>query len=332
MFLTGFDSKHLNTMYVDKNLKYHGLIQAYSRTNRIFDQLKSQGNIVCFRNLKQATDDAIRLFSSLDNKDEIIMAPYEDHVDDFNGAYTELRMLIFYVDDVNDLETEGDEFEFIKAFRELMRIKNILSSYSEFSFDDLEMDEQTFEDFKSKYLDLYEKVKRNTDKEKVSILEDIDFELELIHRDEINVTYIVNLLKGFNDLVEEEQEKQKAKILEAMQGELELRSKRELIEKFINKHLPLIADSDSVPEAFESFWEKEKQRALKAFSKAENLDPKQLDRVIGDYIYTERPPLRDDVIAMMDEKPKLKERATTAERLINKVTGYVDTFISGMGM
>jgi len=332
MFLTGFDSKHLNTLYVDKNLRYHGLIQAYSRTNRILNEVKSQGNIVVFRNLKQATDDAIRLFSSLDNKDEIIIAPYEEHVDDFKSAYDELRKIVAEVDDVNGLLTEEDEFEFIKAFRELMRIKNILSSYSDFSFDDLEMDEQTFEDFKSKYLDLYEKVKRNTDKEKVSILEDIDFELELIHRDEVNVSYIINLLKGYNDLAEDEQEKQKAKILEAMQGELELRSKRELIEKFINKQLPLIADADSVPQAFEIFWEKEKQRALKAFSKAENLDPKQLDRVIGDYIYTERPPLRDDVIAMMDEKPKLKERSTTAERLIQKVTHYVETFISGVGL
>lgn len=332
MFLTGFDSKHLNTLYVDKNLSYHGLIQAYSRTNRILNEVKSQGNIVCFRNLKQATDDAIRLFSSLDNKDEIIMAPYEDYVKEFNMAYTDLRMLLSCVDDVNDLQSEGDEFEFIKAFRELMRIKNILSSYSNFSFDDLDMDEQTFEDFKSKYLDLYEKVKRNTDKERVSILEDIDFELELIHRDEINVSYIINLLKGYNDLAKEEQEKQKNTILEAMQGELQLRSKRELIEKFINKQLPLIRDADSVPQAFEIFWEKEKQRALKAFSQAENLDPILLDRVIGDYIYTERPPLRDDVISMMEQKPKLMERSAIARRLIDKVTHYVDTFISGVGL
>ncbi len=332
MFLTGFDSKHLNTMYVDKNLRYHGLIQAYSRTNRIFNEVKSQGNIVCFRNLKQETDDAIRLFSSLDNKDEIIMAPYEDYIETFNQALSELNFVVSDVGDVDDLLTEEDEFEFIKAFRELMRIKNILSSYSDFCFDDLAMDEQTFEDFKSKYLDLYEKVKRNTDKQKVSILEDIDFELELIHRDEVNVSYIINLLKGYNDLDTDEQEKQKAKILESMQGELELRSKRELIEKFINKQLPLLSDNDSVPDAFEAYWEKEKQRALKAFSKAENLDLKRLDSVIEDYIYTDRKPLRDDVISMMEQKPKLKERSTTAERLIQKVTHYVDTFISRIGI
>ena len=331
MFLTGFDSKPLNTLYVDKNLKYHGLIQAYSRTNRILNELKSQGNIVCFRNLKPATDDAIRLFSNLDNKYEIIIPPYEDHIKEFNMAYTKLGMLVSCVDDVNNLETEDDEFEFIKAFRELMRIKNVLSSFTHFDFNDLEMDEQTFEDFKSKYLDLYDKTRRHKEKEKVSILDDIDFELELIHRDEINVTYIVNLLKGLKDVPEKDQESEKEKILDAMMGELELRSKRELIEKFINKHLPLISDSASVPDAFDEFWETEKKRAIQIFSETEQLDPNKLESVIGDFLYTNREPLRDDVIGMMKARPKLSERKSTAERLIQKVTHYVDTFVSGMG-
>ena len=332
MFLTGFDSKHLNTLYVDKNLKYHGLIQAFSRTNRILDELKSQGNIVCFRNLKGATDDAIRLFSSLDNKDEIIMPPYEDFIDEFNKAYANLRATVSDVDDVNELLTEEEEFEFIKAFRELMRIRNVLASFTDFSFDDLQMSEQTFEDFKSKYLDLYDKVRGHKSKDKVSILDDIDFELELIHRDEINVTYIVNLLKGLKDTPENDKETEINKILDATMGELELRSKRELIEKFINKHLPLISDAESVPDAFQEFWESEKQRAIKVFSETEHLDPNKLESVIGDFLYTQREPLRDDVIAMMKQRPKLSERKTTAERLIQKVTDYVDTFINGMGI
>lgn len=330
MFLTGFDSKHLNTLYVDKNLRYHGLIQAYSRTNRILDELKSQGNIICFRNLKSVTDDAIRLFSSLDNKDEIIMPPYKDYVDEFNKAYMDLLILVSCVDDVNDLQTEDDEFEFIKAFRELMRIKNVLSSYTDFSFDDLQMDEQNFEDFKSKYLDLYDKVKRHHDKEKVSILNDIDFELELIHRDEINVSYIMTLIKDLKDTPEKDQEEKKEKILDAMMSGLELRSKRELIEKFITKHLPQIKDAESVPDAFQEFWEAEKQKAIKKFSETEDLDPNKLETVIGDYLYTDREPLRDDVIGMMKVRPKLAERKTTAERLVQKVTDYVDTFINGM--
>ncbi|MCX7546223.1 type I restriction endonuclease subunit R [Marinicella gelatinilytica] len=331
MFLTGFDSKPLNTLYVDKNLKFHGLIQAFSRTNRIYNELKSQGNIVCFRNLKGATDDAIRLFSSLDNKDDIIIPPYEDYLEKFGLAYTLLLSLAPTVDSVNDLQTEEDEFAFVKAFRALMRIKNVLTSFTDFSFDDLDMDAQEFEDYKSKYLDLYDKVHRHSEKEKVSILDDLDFELELIHRDEINVVYIVNLLKDLKDVPEAEQKKQKDHIMNAMMSEVELRSKRELIEKFINKHLPLIADAESVPDEFDAFWETEKQRAIKLFSETEQLDPEKLESVIGDFLYTNREPMREDVINMMKTRPKLKERATTAERLIQKVTHYVDTFVSGMG-
>ena len=332
MFLTGFDSKHLNTMYVDKNLKYHGLIQAYSRTNRILNEVKSQGNIVCFRNLKAATDDAIRLFSSLDNKDEIIMAPYAEYVDEFNQAYLELLSIAPTVDSVNQLQDEEQEMAFVKAFRELMRLMNVLSSFSEFDHSHISMKEQSFEDYKSKYLDLYDKARSHDQKEKVSILDDLDFELELIHRDEVNVIYIMKLIQGLVNATVDEHEKQKNKILDTMTGDLELRSKRELIEKFINKNLPDIKDSESVPDEFEKFWSYEKQQAFKVFSETEKLDPTKLESIIGDYLFTERTPLRDDVIAMMDEKPKLKERSTTAERLIQKVTHYVETFISGVGL
>ena len=155
MFLTGFDSPNLNTLYVDKNLKYHGLIQAYSRTNRILNDLKSQGNIVVFRNLKFLTDQAIELFSNKDAKDIIIMEPYEDYVKKFNEAFKALLEITPTVDSVNDLRNEEEELEFIKAFRELMRIKNVLNTFSDFELEDLDMEEQQFEDYKSKYLDLY---------------------------------------------------------------------------------------------------------------------------------------------------------------------------------
>ena len=191
MFLTGFDSPTLNTMYVDKNLRYHGLIQAYSRTNRILNEQKSQGNIVAFRNLKSRTDEAITLFSNKEAIEVIIMKPYEDYAVKFDEAFDHLIALTPTLESVDELVSEDDELEFIKAFRDLMRIKNILASFSDFKWEDLEMTEQQFEDYKSKYLDLYDKVKRGHEKEKVSILEDVDFELELIHRDEINVTYII---------------------------------------------------------------------------------------------------------------------------------------------
>lgn len=194
MFLTGFDSKVLNTIYVDKNLKYHGLVQAYSRTNRIMGQKKSQGNVVCFRNLKPAIDKAIELFANKDAMEDIVLSPYEDYTKWFAEAVDNLYSITPTVASVDELLTEEEEAGFIQAFREIIRIKNVLDCFTEFTFDDLPMDEQLFSDFKSKYLDLYDKVKSNHEKEKVSILDDIDFELELIRRDTVNVSYIISLL------------------------------------------------------------------------------------------------------------------------------------------
>src|SRR5690606_21455541 len=142
---------------------------------------------------------------------------------------------------VNDLVSETEELEFVKAFRELMRVKNVLSTFTEFNYDDLGMDEQTFENYKSKYLDLYDTIKSENQKEKVSILNDIDFELELIRRDEINVAYILTLLAKLTESSKpEEKEQQKKKISEMLETEIQLRSKNELIEKFIEENLPLL--------------------------------------------------------------------------------------------
>ncbi|WP_339869757.1 type I restriction endonuclease subunit R [uncultured Algoriphagus sp.] len=329
MFLTGFDSKSLNTLYVDKNLKFHGLIQAYSRTNRILDELKSQGNIVCFRNLKQATDDAITLFSNIAAKDEIIMQPYEDYVEKFQEAVTKLLAVVPTVDSVYELPSEVEKLEFIKAFRELMRLKNVLGTFTEFEFDDLVMSEQDFEDYKSKYLDIYDSSKKPS-KEKVSILNDVDFELELIHRDEINVSYILKLLANLKDAAPEDQEKQKKAIVELIVGESQLRSKRELIEKFINQTLPIIKDSEDIPEEFLNFWTRERIDALNTLSHEEGLDTEKLEQVIGDFIYTEKEPLRDDIIGMLNARPGLKDRKTIAERVKGKIMDFVETFINGI--
>ncbi len=330
MFLTGFDSKTLNTLYVDKNLKYHGLIQAYSRTNRILDEVKSQGNIVCFRNLKTATDDAIQLFSNLDAKEIIIMEPYEDYVIRFDEAFANLLAIAPTVDSVNDFLTEEQELEFVTAFRELMRLKNKLATFTEFSFDNLQMEEQTFEDYKSKYLDLYDKTKSENAKELVSILDDIDFELELIHRDEVNVSYIMKLLAQLKEETSElEHEKQKQRIIDIIAGETQLRSKRELIERFINNHLPQIEDTDLIEEKFDEFLVGERKVAIENLSSEENLNQMALEKVIGNYLFTNKTPLRDEIIATMQQRPSLKERATTTERITNKIIHFVETFISG---
>lgn len=330
MFLTGFDSKHLNTLYVDKNLKYHGLIQAYSRTNRILNEVKSQGNIVSFRNLKNATDEAITLFSNKNAKDEIIIEPYEEYVAKFNQAFIALLQIAPTVNSVNNLPSEEEELDFIQAFRELMRLKNVLTTFTEFQFDDLSMTEQAFEDYKSKYLDLYDKAKAHNQKEKVSILGDIDFELELIHRDEINVAYILKLLAKLKDAAPEEQEKQKKALIELVAGDAQLRSKRELIEKFIQENLPHISDSDDIQNEFESYWNEERKDALLRLSKEESLDNEKLQEVIGKYLFTEKKPLRDDIIGLLKKRPSLTERATIAERVTDKILRFVETFISGI--
>jgi type I restriction enzyme R subunit len=328
MFLTGFDSKLLNTIYVDKNLQFHGLIQAYSRTNRILDDVKSQGNVVSFRNLKEATDEAITLFSNKEAIEEIIIAPYENYVENFSKTYQKLIDLVPTVDSVNELPSENEELEFVKTFRELLRIKNVLGTFTEFSFDELPIDEQEFEDYKTKYLDIRDRVKNN--KEEVSILNDIDFEIELIRRDEINVAYILGLLAKLKDSKPKEQEKQRKAITDIMASETQLRSKKDLIEKFMIENLPLITDVDGMQDYFDSFWNTEKQKAIDAISNDENLDNAKLQDIIGKYLFTQKPPLRDEVISTMNERPSLKERASVSERILNKIISFVETFIDGI--
>ncbi|MFL5765944.1 MAG: type I restriction endonuclease subunit R [Bacteroidia bacterium] len=331
MFLTGFDAKKVNTLYVDKNLKYHGLIQAYSRTNRILNEQKSQGNIVVFRNLKNATDDAITLFSNKEAIEVIIMKPYEDYVTKFNKAFSELLKITPTVNSVNDLQTEDDELEFIKAFRELMRIKNILTAFSDFKWDDLAMQEQLFEDYKSKYLDLYDKVKSNHQKEKVSILDDVDFEVELIRRDEINVAYIIQLLIRLKSKVQAEVSKAEKEIFNLLSTEAQLRSKKELIEKFIQENLPDMKNADEIPEAFEKFWSKEQKAAFDKLVAEEKLSSEKTQALIEDYLYAEREPLRDEILELLDgEKPTLLERKKVGDRILSKVLSFVETFINGM--
>src|SRR6185312_12585822 len=207
MFLTGFDSPGLNTLFVDKNLRYHGLIQAYSRTNRILNEMKSQGNIVAFRNLKAATDEAITLFANKNAIEEVIVEPLEVTVEKFNEGVEHLKAIAPTVSSVDDLVDEEAELRFIKAFRNLMRINNQLVTFADYDFTQLAITGQEFEDYKSKYLDLYDKVRTTTAKEKVSILDDVDFEVELIHRDEINVRYILQLLAIYHRASDREKEK-----------------------------------------------------------------------------------------------------------------------------
>lgn len=330
MMLTGFDAKKVNTLYVDKNLKQHGLIQAFSRTNRILGDRKSQGNILCFRNLKQATDDAITLFSNKDAIEVVIMPEYKDIAKKFDEAFKGLKEIAPTYKSVNDLESEEHEAAFVQAFRKLMRSLNVLQSYTDFCWDDLPLDEQEYEDYKGKYLDLYDKVKRQAQKEKVSILDDIDFELELIHRDRINVAYIIKLLAKLINTDPASAAAQKKAIADLLGGDVTLRSKRELIEKFIEENLPAIHDADKIDEEFDQYWQDQKVLALGKICDEENLDKAQFKALIDAYIYSGQEPIRDDVFKCLDHRPSILQAREIGVRILNRMKEFVEVFIHGM--
>lgn len=328
MFLTGFDSPPLNTLYVDKTLKHHGLIQAYSRTNRLVGDQKDKGNIVCFRNLKKATDEAISLFSDKNAVEVIFAPPYEQWIEKFNEIAEEVYAITPNLEAVDALYSEEEILAFVKAFRQLIRAKNAMSTHADFDFEDLAMTEQAFEDFKSKYLDIYDRVKQG--KEKESILADVDFELELIHRDEINVSYILRLLKELQQAPPKDKDKQQKAIMDLLTGEVQLRSKKLLIEKFILENLPNLSDSHDIPTAFEAFWDVERRQAFADLCREEGLKPNKLQEVIDTYLFTGREPLRDALIRTLETKPKLLERKQTATRILDKVMEFVACFLDGV--
>ena len=330
MMLTGFDAKKVNTLYVDKNLKQHGLIQAYSRTNRILGEQKSQGNILSFRNLKKATDEAITLFSNKDAIEVVTMPDYDKIAEKFEEALKTMREITPTYQSVDDLETEDAEALFVQAFRKLLRAMNVLQSYTDFDWEDIAIDEQEFEDYKSKYLDLYEKVKRDTKKEKTSILDDIDFELELIHRDQINVAYILKLISQLKGTNTSEAKAQRKAILDLLGGDIQLRSKRELIQKFIDENIPNIKDGDNIEEEFEKFWQEQKVLALGKLCEEEHLDKAQFKALIDAYIYSGREPIKDEVFQCLDNRPSILQARVIGDRIIAKMKEFVELFEKGM--
>ncbi|HMW69117.1 MAG TPA: type I restriction endonuclease subunit R [Nitrosomonas sp.] len=331
MFLTGFDSPRLNTLYVDKNLKYHGLVQAFSRTNRILNEKKSQGNIVCFRNLKAATDEAIALFSSKNAKETVLLEPYESYVQQFNQATEALLAIAPTVASVDTLPDEKAELAFVTQFRELLRLRNILTTFADFNTDDLALAAQPFEDYKSKYLDIHDKVRKRQAVDKVSILDDVDFELSLIHRDEINVAYILNLLVSLNKLAPQEAKKRQKEIIDLVAGEVQLRSKRALIEAFMQENLPKLQPNDNVIQAFESYWADRKQQAFNELCSDENLIPPALEKLLSHYAFANRLPRDQEIVDALNFKPKILERKPVVQRVAEKIKSFIDTFIEGMG-
>ncbi len=333
MFLTGFDAKKVNTLYVDKNLKYHGLIQAYSRTNRILNEVKSQGNIVAFRNLKTATDEAVALFADKDANETILIAPYEEQVTKFNDAVAVLLAITPTVDAVDALADENERLKFVRAFRQLARIKNVLSVFAQFSWGDLAMDTQKFDDFKSKYLDIHDQARKQDEGQAASIINDIDFELELIRQDKINVAYILQLLNDVNAVPQQaaDREKRIADVLDIVSAEPSLRSKRDLIEKFIERNMPQIGRGGDVQAAFRTYWDAEREDALTALCVSEGIGRAQLDHLIELYNFTGQTPQREDVVEALTVKPRILERRKIIDRIVDRMTSIVRIFEGDTG-
>jgi type I restriction enzyme R subunit len=337
MFLTGFDAKKVNTLYVDKNLRQHGLIQAYSRTNRILNEVKSQGNIVAFRNLKNATDEAIALFADKGANETILVDPYESYVARFNEAAAMLDALTPTVDSVDALQDENAKLTFVRTFRELARLRNILSVFAEFDWGQLALDNQRFDDFKSKYLDIYESTRKSQEEGTASIVNDVDFEIELVRTDRINVAYILNLLReikadensGVNSTPIAE--KQLAEIMDLVASNTQLRSKRDLIEKFIRQNMPTLEANDDVGEAFKTYWDQEKEAILAAICAEEGLDRTKFEKLVNYLNFSGQNPLRDDIVAALNVQPRILERRKVVNRVLERLIGFIRTFEDDLG-
>ncbi len=268
MFLTGFDATTLNTLFVDKNLRAHGLIQAYSRTNRILNSVKTYGNIVSFRDLEQATNDAIALFGNKNAQGVVLLKPYGDYYNDYEAKVTEI---------LNDFPLgepivgEAAQKQFITLFGAILRLANILTSFDEFTGNEILTDRQS-QDYRSVYLNLYAEFRNERSGDKESINDDIVFEIELIKQVEINVDYILMLVGKHRDQYGDGDDKEvRAEISRAVDSSPTLRNKKDLIEAFV--------DTLSVDGAIDQEWRKfiaaRRESELAAIIREENLRPDQ---------------------------------------------------------
>ena len=277
MFLTGFDATTLNTLWVDKNLKQHGLIQAYSRTNRILNSVKTYGNIVCFRNLQEATNDAIALFGDKNATGIVLLKSYEDYYygyEDDKGkkqiGYEErIAMLLQKYPLGVQIVGEKAEKDFIVSIGNILRLRNILSSFDKFAGNAI-LSERDFQDYTGMYVDLYQKYKQKDDGEKESIKDDIVFEMELVKQVEVNIDYILMLVAKYHQSNCEDKEIL-GTIDKAIKSSLALRSKKELIDGFISK---INADTN-VMDDWGKFVKEQKEIDLKKIINDENLNEKE---------------------------------------------------------
>ncbi len=282
MFLTGFDATTLNTLWVDKNLRMHGLIQAFSRTNRILNSIKTFGNIICFRDLQKETDEAIALFGNKEAGGIVLLKTYEEY---YNGYEDDKgREKEGYSQLIEELQNkfpigeqiigEQNKKEFIILFGNILKLKNILSAFDKFAGNEI-LSEREYQDYQSIYIDLYEEIKKTKNTDKESINDDIIFEIELIKQVEINIDYILMKVAEYYKSNKKDKEIL-IDIKKAIDSSIELRSKKELIEGFIDR----VNSSKNVTDDFKKFVREEKEKDLEKVIEEEKLKPEETKKFI----------------------------------------------------
>lgn len=346
MFLTGFDAKKLNTLYVDKNLEYHGLLQAFSRTNRVLNEKKRFGKIVCFRDLKDKVDTSIKLFSNNEPNEYIIRPPYQEVRKKLNLKMIEFLEKYPKLECVDQLKSEADKRDFILAFREIIRGKTEIRIYEDYDSEDpyFVMSEQEYLDFRSKYLDItigvIEKPTSNgttVDAPTLPIddeISDIDFCLELLHSDVINVAYILALIEDLNpDSDDYEQKRQH--ILDTMIKDAAMRSKTKLIDGFIKRNVDndkagfqrAKADgSVDLEGRLREYITEAKNQAIADLANSEGLSEEALAEFFREYDYLQREKIEIVQEAIKQKRVGLVERRNILKRVMTKLRAIIDTF------
>ncbi len=273
MFLTGFDATTLNTLWVDKNLRLHGLLQAYSRTNRILNSIKTFGNIICFRNLEKATNESIALFGDKEAGGVVLLKSYNEYYNGYKDGKKEVRGYASLVAELLEkfpvgtrIESEQDQKNFIKLYGAILRVRNILTTFDEFAGNEI-LTERDIQDYHSMYIDLYNEFRKGVEDNKENINDDVVFEMELIKQIEINIDYVLGLIKKYH----EDHIKNRELLLDinkAIDSSVELRNKKDLINQFIST-----LDAQSVvDDDWQKFVDEKKLEELEQIIKSENLD------------------------------------------------------------
>lgn len=330
MFLTGFDSKYLNTLYVDKNLKYHGLIQAYSRTNRILNVNKPHGNIVCFRNLKKRTDEAIKLFSDENAIETVLMKSYSEYVVILNKYLETLKELASSSEKVDNLETEDNKLAFIETFKNILRVMNKLETFSNFDFKDFDITQDDFESYKSNYIDMYDTLvgsRVKGDRGKTSVIDEIDFELELLAKDTVDVSYIISLIKNLDNR-ENSFVKDVEYILKTVDSIPKLKNKRELLERFIeeNREIFSIEFKGNLEDKLQKFMKKKRDEAILEMVAEEELSFGKVNEIVEKCEFTDKKPDFNDIRSSLTGKVSVLKLNKKIQGIQERIEKILDRF------